>query len=51
MRVTSARSRAGDQAASMTDSATLLRAGYATAATMTVLALVRGALGTIWFAL
>ncbi len=27
----------------------MLRAGYATVATMTVLALVRGALGTIWF--
>ena len=49
MRVTSARSRAGDQAASMADSPALLRAGYATVAAMTVLALVRGALGTIWF--
>ena len=49
MSVTSARNRAGDQAASLADSAAMLRAGYATLATMTVLALVRGALGTIWF--
>src|SRR6266511_4094502 len=49
MSVTSARDRAGDQAASLADSAEMLRAGYATLATMTVLALVRGALGTIWF--
>ncbi|MEP7188655.1 MAG: hypothetical protein ABI901_05595 [Roseiflexaceae bacterium] len=49
MSVTSARSRAGDQAAIPADSAGLLRAGYTTVATMTVLALVRGALGTIWF--
>jgi hypothetical protein len=49
MSVTSARSRAAEQAASPTDSAAILRAGYATVAAMTVLALVRGALGTIWF--
>src|SRR5438552_3433394 len=49
MSVTSARSRAGDQAANPANSAAILRAGYATVATMTVLALVRGALGAIWF--
>ena len=49
MSVTSARSRAAEQAASPADSAAILRAGYATVAAMTVLALVRGALGTIWF--
>jgi hypothetical protein len=49
MSVTSARSRAGDQAANPADSAAILRAGYATVAAMTVLALVRGALGAIWF--
>ena len=49
MSVTSAQSRAGDQAARMADSPAVLRAGYATVAAMTVLALVRGALGTIWF--
>jgi hypothetical protein len=49
MSVTSARNRAGDQAASPADSAAIVRAGYATVAAMTVLALVRGALGTIWF--
>ena len=49
MSVTSARSRAGDQAANPADSAAVLRAGYATVATMTVLALVRGALGAIWY--
>src|SRR6266508_45170 len=49
MSVTSARDRAGDQAASLAESAAMLRAGYATLATMTVLSLVRGVLGTIWF--
>jgi hypothetical protein len=49
MNVTSARSRTGDQAAWTADSSAVLRAGYATLAAMTVLALVRGALGTIWF--
>jgi hypothetical protein len=49
MSVTSARSRAGDQAANPADSAAMLRAGYATVAAMTVLALVRGTLGAIWF--
>src|SRR5689334_21895458 len=49
MSVTSARSRASDQVTNPADSAALLRAGYATVATMTVLALVRGALGVVWF--
>jgi len=49
MRATSARSRAGDQTARPADSAAIVRAGYATVAAMTVLALVRGAVGTIWF--
>src|SRR3954468_21673181 len=49
MSVTSASRRARDQAASPADSAAILRAGYATVATMTVLALVRGALGAVWF--
>src|SRR5689334_22067821 len=49
MSVTSARSRSGDQAARPAESATVLRAGYASMAAMTVLALVRGALGAIWY--
>ena len=49
MNVTSARSRAGDQAARMASAPAGLRAGYATMAAMTVLALVRGALGVIWY--
>jgi hypothetical protein len=49
MNVTSTHNRTGEQAASMPDSAAMLRAGYATVGAMTVLALVRGALGTIWF--
>jgi len=49
MSVPSARSRASEQAANPADSAAMVRAGYATVATMAVLALVRGALGTIWF--
>ena len=49
MSVTSARSRAGDQAANPAGSAAILRAGYATVMSMTVLALARGALGVIWF--
>jgi hypothetical protein len=50
MSVTSARNRAGGTAAANTaGSAEMLRAGYATVATMTVLALVRGALGMVWF--
>lgn len=49
MSVPSARSRASEQAANPAESAAMLRAGYATVATMAVLALVRGALGTIWF--
>jgi len=49
MNATSARGRAGDQVASSSETAAWLRAGYATVAAMTVLALVRGALGTVWF--
>lgn len=49
MSVPSARSRASEQAANPADSSAMVRAGYATVATMAVLALVRGALGTIWF--
>ncbi len=48
MNVTSARHRAGDVASAAGSPATL-RAGYATVAAMTVLALVRGALGAIWY--
>ena len=48
MDVSSVRQRAGNPAASTMDAA-LLRAGYSTMAAMTVLALARGALGTIWF--
>jgi hypothetical protein len=50
MSVTSARTPAGERgAASAAASPEVLRAGYATAAAMTVLALVRGALGAIWY--
>jgi hypothetical protein len=49
MDVSSVRQRAGNPAASTMDAAALLRAGYSTMAAMTVLALARGALGTIWF--
>jgi hypothetical protein len=49
MNATSTRKRAGDLAASAADTPAGLRAGYATVAAMTVLALVRGALGTIWY--
>ena len=50
MRVTSARTPVSERGtASGLGSAELLRAGYATAAAMTVLALVRGALGAIWY--
>src|SRR5690349_3316030 len=49
MDVSSVRQRVSDQAASTMDAAALLRAGYSTMAAMTVLALARGALGTIWF--
>src|ERR1041384_8400770 len=49
MNASSTRNRAGNLAASTADAPAGLRAGYATVAAMTVLALVRGALGAIWF--
>ena len=49
MGATSARNRASDVAASATGSPAMLRAGYATVAAMTVLALARAALGWIWY--
>jgi hypothetical protein len=49
MGVTSARNRAHDLATSATGSPAMLRAGYATVAAMTVLALARVALGVIWY--
>jgi len=50
MDATSARNRASDLAAeSAAGSPATLRAGYATVAAMTVLALARGALGVIWY--
>src|SRR5262245_61822481 len=49
MSVTSAGTRAGDVAASADGIPATLRAGYATITAMTVLALVRGALGAIWY--
>ena len=50
MNATSARERtsAADPGVSV-DTATALRAGYSTVAAMTILALVRGAFGVIWF--
>ena len=49
MNASSTRNRAGNLAASTADTPAGLRAGYATVAAMTVLALVRGALGSIWY--
>ena len=49
MSVTSAGRRTGDVAASVDGIPATMRAGYATITAMTVLALVRGALGAIWY--
>src|SRR6266705_2416495 len=49
MNVTSTRNRAGDLAAGADGMSVDLRAGYASLAAMTVLALVRGALGAVWY--
>lgn len=50
MSVTSARTPVSERgASSVVGSPEMLRAGYATVAAMTVLALVRGALGAIWY--
>jgi len=50
MSVTSARRSASERGvASAAGSPEMLRAGYATIAVMTVLALVRGALGVVWY--
>jgi hypothetical protein len=49
MNVTSTQRRAGDAASSVAGLSSTLRAGYASAAAMTVLALARGALGAIWY--
>jgi hypothetical protein len=49
MDATSARNRASDVTPSAAGSPAMLRAGYATVAAMTILALARAALGVIWY--
>jgi hypothetical protein len=49
MNVTSTRNRTGDLAAGAGGMSADLRAGYASMAAMAVLALVRGALGAVWY--